>query len=41
MFDDNKAVAEWLHSQLESPTSLVMENIKCLKRDALGRKLQR
>jgi acetyl-CoA carboxylase/biotin carboxylase 1 len=40
LFDENRCVAEWLHSQFESSTSLVLENIACLKRDAVSRKMQ-
>ncbi|KAI1309415.1 Acetyl-CoA carboxylase [Halotydeus destructor] len=41
LFEDNKVVAEWLASQLENSTSLVLENINCLKRDAISRQFHR
>jgi len=38
--DDNRAVAEWLYSQLESSSSTILENIRCIQRDALTRQIQ-
>ncbi|XP_054153729.1 acetyl-CoA carboxylase-like isoform X3 [Oppia nitens] len=37
--DDNRSVAEWLASQLESNSSTVLENIRCIQRDALTRQI--
>lgn len=38
--DDNRFVAEWLHSQLDCGTSsLVLDNIRCLQIDALSQQL--
>lgn len=33
-------MAEWLWSQLEAPQSTLMENIRCIQRDALSRQIQ-
>jgi len=41
LWDDNRCVAEWLHSQLEGTTSQVLSNIQCIQRDALTSQLQR
>ncbi|KAF7492692.1 hypothetical protein SSS_08750 [Sarcoptes scabiei] len=40
-WEDNKIVAEWLESQLISPSSQVLDNIRCIQRDALARQIQR
>ncbi|KAI7697872.1 Acetyl-CoA carboxylase [Sarcoptes scabiei] len=39
-WEDNKIVAEWLESQLISPSSQVLDNIRCIQRDALARQIQ-
>jgi len=41
LFDDNRCVAEWLHTQLDTTTSAVIENIASLKREALRRQMQK
>jgi hypothetical protein len=33
-------VAEWLYSQIETNTSTVLENIRCIQRDALAQQIQ-
>ncbi|CAG2180625.1 unnamed protein product [Oppiella nova] len=40
LWDDNRAVAEWLSTQLETTSSTVIENIRCIQRDALSRQIQ-
>lgn len=38
-WEDNRIVAQWLESQLKAP-SQVLDNIRCIQRDALTRQIQ-
>lgn len=41
LYEDNRCVSEWLHSQLDTKNSQINENLTCLKREALNQKLQK